>query len=158
MVDRANVLRFLKICSSVKLSGTKFESLFLLAGGRGEDHYLTSHLGSELDCQMAQATNTQDTHSVVSLDIVGIEGIEDSSAGTHERGGFLADEVLRDQEEERLEPDCMGGERALVEVVGAVDMTFGAVVLAASKALVAVTTGVMLESPSDTVTTMIPVS
>lgn len=158
MVDRANIFRLLQVCHSIKLSSTKLKSLLLFAGGRREDHYLTAHLGRELDGQMTQAANAQDTYSVVSLDVVGVKGIEDSSAGTHERGRFFAGEVLRDQEQERLKPDCMGGERALVEAVGAVDMALGTVVLASSKTLVAVATGIMLKAPSDTITTIIPVS
>lgn len=134
-----------------ELGGTELHGLLAFALRRGENDNGATHLGGELDGQVAESTNTHDTDSVVWAGAEGGEGGVDGGSTAHQWGGEVAWDGVWDLEEELGVPDGVGTERSLVEVVGAEEVALFAKGLATSQTLVAVHAGVVLVAPANVV-------
>jgi len=152
LVDGALGLELLEALHGDELAGTETHGLVLLAVGTGEDNDAAAHLSGVLDGEVTKATNTDDTNDISRLDVVHVEGVEDSGTTAHERGGDLIRHRVGDLEKESLAPDGTLGHAALVEVSHAVHLTLSAEGLVAAEALLAVTARVVLVTPADAVT------
>lgn len=98
---------------------------------------------------MSKSTDTENTNSGGLVGAERGEGGVDGGTTAHEWGGEVAWDGGWDLVEETGVPDGVGGEGALVEVVGAVEGAVGAEGLAAGQALLAVHAGVVLVAPAD---------
>lgn len=144
-------LKLLLSLRSDKLRSTKLHSLLALILRGREDNDAASHLSSELDSEVTKSTNAENTNSGGLVGAEGGEGGVDGGTTAHEWGGEVARDRGWDLVEETGVPDGVGGEGALVEVVGTVKGTVGAEGLAAGQALLAVHAGVVLVTPADRV-------
>jgi hypothetical protein len=45
-----------------------------------------------------------------------IKSIENCGTSTHKRGGFLAGKAFGNEKQERFKPNCVRGERSLIEI------------------------------------------
>lgn len=147
--------RALKLLLSLggdKLRSTKRHSLLALVLRRGKDDDLATHLGGELDGQVTESTDAEDTDGVLGAGTEGGERGIDGGTAAHEWGGLLVWNGGWDLVEETLLPDGVGAEGSLVEIVGAVEGALGTKGLAAGKTLLAVQASVVLVTPADSVT------
>jgi hypothetical protein len=76
-VDGLDVLELLDALGGVELGGSKSLGLVLLGVGAGEDNNIAAHLGGELDSQVTETTNTDDTDTLGRLGVVHVQSIED---------------------------------------------------------------------------------
>lgn len=152
LVDGLDVLELLDTLGGVELAGAELQGLFLLRVTAGEDNDFASHLGGELDGQVTEAANTDDTDTVCRLGVVHVEGVEDGGTTALERSSSLVGEAIGDLEKEGLAPDTMGSERTLVGIGVTVHLSLGAVGLSALQALLAVRARVVLVTPTNAVT------
>jgi len=151
-VDGLDVLELLDALGGVELAGTESLGLLLLGVGTGEDDDVATHLGGELDGQVTETTNTDDTDAVGGLGVVHVESVEDGGTTALERGSGLIGKAVGGFEEEGLAPDTVGSERTLVGIGVTVHLSLGAVGLGALQALLAVGARVVLVAPADAVT------
>lgn len=150
-VDGLDVLELLDALGGVELAGTESQGLLLLGVGTGEDNNVATHLGGEVDSQVAETTNTDNTDAVGRLSVVHVEGVEDGSTTALERGSGLIGKAVGGLEEEGLAPDTVGSERTLIGIGVTVHLPLGAVSLSTLLALLAVRARVVLVTPANAV-------
>ena len=151
-VDRGGGLReVLGVLDGMELFGAQLHGLVLLAIGAGEDDDFATHLGGELDGQVAETANADDTDALVWLGAVHVKGVEDGGTTAHEWSSGLVWDGVWDLEQEGLLPDGAVCERSLVEVGVAVHGALWAESLVTGQALLAVAAGVVLVAPTDAV-------
>ena len=151
-VDGLDILELLDTLGGVELAGTESLSLLLLGVSTREDDNVATHLGSELDGQVTETTNTDDTDALSGLGVVEVEGLENGGTTALKRGSSLVGEVVGDLEEESLTPDTVRGERTLVGIGVTVHLSLGTVGLGTLQALLAVGARVVLVTPTNAVT------
>ena len=82
----------------VEFGRAEFDGLFLLRVRAGEDHNFTTHLSRKLDGEVAEPTDTDNTHTIRALHAVKVQCIEDSRAATHQGRRILGLHALRNLE------------------------------------------------------------
>lgn len=142
-------LEVLDTLGGVELVGSELHGLLSLGLGGGEDDNAASHLGGELDGQVTESSDTNNTDTVGWLDVVETEGRVDGGTTAHEWGSVLALDGGWDLEDVVGLPDTVVSEGTLVVVVVTEELTSRAEGVVAGQALVAVTAGVVKVSPSD---------
>lgn len=151
VVEATADLELLGALDRVELGRTELQRLILLAVCAREHNHLATHLGGELDGQVAEAANADDADTVRGGDIRHVQGIVDGCATTHERRGVLVAQAVWDLEEEGLAPDGVRAKAGLVQVGDAVHLARGTEGLPAREALIAAFTGVVFIAPVDAV-------
>lgn len=125
----------------IELVGTELHGLIALVLGAGEHDYAASHLRRELDGQVTETTDADDSDGVGAVDAVFVEGGEDGGTGTHQRRSVGGIEGRRDSKDVSLLPDGLGGQRALVDGVVAENLGGSAVDFPSGEAVMAGTAG-----------------
>lgn len=151
LVNGLGDLELLGALGSDELVCAKLHGLLLLAVSAGEDDDSASHLGGELNGQVTETTDTDDTNGIGREGRPLVQGVEDGGTTALEGSGGLVGEVVRDLEEESLAPDGLVGEGALIVVGVSVQSALWAEGLGTLQALLAVTAAVVLVSPSNAV-------
>ncbi|CAK5266054.1 unnamed protein product, partial [Mycena citricolor] len=131
VVERPHILELRHAFRRVKLRRAQLRSLLPLRVGAREHDDLRAHLRREHDGQMAQPADPDDADALRGPDVVALDDLEHSRAATHQGSGVLRSEVGRDAEQERLLPDGVRAEGALVEAVRAVHLAVRAVLVPA---------------------------
>lgn len=149
VVDLAGDLELGDALGGNELGGAKSHGLFLFAVGTGEHRNLASHLGCELDGEMAEATDADDAYTVRGLSAKRTKSVVHGRAATIEWCSVFSGNGVWDSEDVVGLPYCVRSERSLVVIVVAVHVTIWAERLVSGKALFAVVTRVVLVTPSD---------
>lgn len=138
LVDGLLDIEALGTLGSVEFGSAELHGLVSLAVGATEDDDLAAHLGGELDGQVTETANADDTDAVGWLGVVHVKSVEDGGTTAHQGSGSLVLELVGNLEEEGLTPDGAVSEGTLVVVGVTVHGTFRAVGLGALQALLAV--------------------
>ena len=101
-----------------------------------------------LDSQMAQPPDPDNADAICWLHAVEIKHIEHRCAPAHQRRGILLCHSIGDFEKERLAPDGLVGETALVEIGITVERVVGADILLPHQTLLALAARVVDVTPS----------
>ena len=84
MTYRGNIFKPLDPLGCIELRSPISHSLLSLILGRREDNHLAASLGGELDRQMAQTAEADNTDPVGGLDIEHVQDVENRGAAAHE--------------------------------------------------------------------------
>ena len=120
VVDRLEVSQLLSSLENMILGGTEAEGLLTLGLGTGEDNHMASHGSCQLDSQMAETTDTHDTHAVSRADTIFRQDSPHGSTGTHQRrsiGGVIS---IGDRDNATGIPDDTLAERSQVVIVATI--------------------------------------
>lgn len=93
-VDGLGDLELLGALCGDELGGAQLHGLVLLGVGTGEDDNLATHLGGELDGQVTETADTDDTDALGGLGVVKVESLEDGCTTALKRSGSLVGEVV----------------------------------------------------------------
>lgn len=99
-----------------ELVGTEPHGLLLLRLGARDHDDAAAHLGRELDGQVAEAADAHDADGLGGQRAVRVERVEHGGAAAHQGRGVRVRYRVGDLEQERLPPDGVGREAALVAV------------------------------------------
>jgi hypothetical protein len=120
MVDRLEISQLLASLENVVLGGTEAESLLALSLRAGEDNDMASHGRCQLDGQMAETTDTHDTHTVGGADTIFGQNGPDSSTSAHQRCSISRVISIGDRNNAAGIPDDTLAERSEVMIVATI--------------------------------------
>ena len=95
MIKFLDIFEFRYTFCRVELLSPELHRLFSLGFSAREDDHFTAHFCCELDCEMAQSADADNTNTVSRFDIEASKCTIDSGAAAHQWGGERPDRAQR---------------------------------------------------------------